>query len=80
MTPSRFDYVQYNPQSKRLQAQFKERFTELAFAIEALESPRPVVLALTTLEEAYMWVGKAIRDQQIIDGNETVLEEERSDS
>ena len=77
---SRFDYVAYDELSKELQAKAKDMFTLLADAIQELGPNRPTSLALTALEEAYMWVGKAIRDNQIERNGEANLEEERSNS
>jgi hypothetical protein len=62
---SRFDYVEYDERSKDLQAMFKADFKNVEWKISNLEEGRAKALALTALEEAYMWVGKAIRDEQI---------------
>jgi hypothetical protein len=63
---SRFDYVQYDPESILAQAEFKNLFTSIeVFANKTLKDSRPKSLLMTALEEAYMWTGKAIRDQQI---------------
>lgn len=48
-----------------------EDFTE-----KSLSSGRPKSLVMTKLEEAYMWVGKSIRDEQAI----PVLQEQRNNS
>ena len=45
-----------------------------------LKSPRTVALALTKLEECYMWIGKAIRDDQIERNGSAELQEERTNS
>jgi hypothetical protein len=62
---SRFDYVKYDGYAIAEQAAFKKAFTELEEMTSSLQSPRPKALILTKLEEAYMWVGKAIRDDQL---------------
>lgn len=77
---NRFDYVAYDASAKSLQNDFKEAFTGLAQGIGILGNNRSTGLALTHLEECYMWVGKAIRDDQIARNEETELEEGRSNS
>jgi hypothetical protein len=77
---SRFDYVKYNEAAATLQAAFKQKFVELDEALGALEESRAKSLVLTKLEEAYMWVGKAIRDQQIENCNDGSPQEERVNS
>lgn len=80
-TPSRFDYVKYDVASTNLQEAFKESVTRLERGIETnLKSPRAKALALTKLEEVYMWVGKAIRDDQITRNGSAELQEERNDT
>jgi hypothetical protein len=62
----RFNYVAYDAFAKASQANFKELFDLVADTIEITIAPgRARSLALTHLEEAYMWVGKAIRDEQL---------------
>jgi hypothetical protein len=76
---NRFDYVKYDELAQRDQDVFKTRFVELAEVVEvALMDGRAKSLVLTKLEEAYMWVGKAIRDRQIArSGGIAPLQEER---
>jgi hypothetical protein len=62
---TKFDYVKYDEQAQGQQAFFKSKFQELDQCVESLEPGRAKSLALTKLEEAYMWVGKALRDEQI---------------
>lgn len=63
---NRFDYVKYDESAISNQETFKQQFKTLESLVETnLLSPRAKALALTKLEEAYMWVGKAIRDDQI---------------
>lgn len=71
---SRFDYVRYDDLAAATQAAFKAKVTELEALIEASFPPGPPAtaaygrakaLALTKLEEVYMWLGKAIRDDQV---------------
>lgn len=81
MAPGRFDYVKYDDQAIALQADFKHSFETLERHIEnGLTAPRYKALALTKLEETYMHIGKAIRDDQIARNNTTELQEERSNS
>lgn len=62
----RFDYVRYDEKSSETQQLFHEAFDGIAGMVENhLATGRAQSLALTKLEEAYMWIGKAIRDEQI---------------
>ena len=64
---SRFDFIQYDNISMERQVNFKEQFTKLANEIEIISTgnERASLIALIKLEECYMWVGKAICDDQI---------------
>lgn len=63
---SRFDYIKFNEESTHTQNQFKVEFEIIEGMINAsLGSARDKELALTKLEEAYMWIGKAIKNDQI---------------
>lgn len=62
---SRFDYVKYDEKATADQADFKKIFMALDDMVNAkIEGGRARALVLTKLEEAYMWIGKAIRDEQ----------------
>ncbi len=62
----RFDYVKYDEQATKTQQEFKEVFEALENDVnERLEDGRAKALVLTKLEEAYMWIGKSIRDTQV---------------
>lgn len=74
---SRFDYIAYDELAKEQQALMKELFTQVQDSLERIDSGRAASLALNKLEEAYMWVGKAIRDSQIERNNGADLQEER---
>lgn len=75
---SRFDYVKYDDKGVADQNEFKKAFEELeSFTNARLKSPRAKALVLTKLEEAYMWVGKAIRDDQIERNGSAELQEDR---
>lgn len=78
---SRFDYVKYDEKGTALQASMKDNFTHIETLIDRnCISPRAKALALTKLEECYMWVGKAIRDDQISRNGTAELQEERNNS
>lgn len=62
---SRFDYVKYDQTAVNQSSLFKSMFEDIEKAIMCLSSTRAQSLILTKLEEAYMWVGKAIRDDQM---------------
>lgn len=63
--PGRFEYTQFDEVSRRQQKHMKESFERLTHDFETLFLVgRARSLVLTKLEEAYMWVGKAIRDDQ----------------
>jgi hypothetical protein len=77
---SRFDYVKYDDKSLLIQDEFKQRVHHFEMQIEKdIKSPRAKALALTKLEECYMWIGKAIRDDQIARNGSAQLQEERKD-
>ena len=65
----RFDYVKYDENTTRLSESFKRMYSELAEPVEGLEvdktARREQALALTKLEESFMWVGKMLRNNQI---------------
>lgn len=63
---SRFDYVKYDEQSAKKQADLKTAFQMAEAEVEKnIGDGRAKALVLTYLEIAYMWTGKAIRDEQI---------------
>lgn len=62
----RFDYIKYDLTAQDLQGAFKLGFAAIELLCnEHLRNGRAKSLVVTKLEEAYMWVGKAIRDDQI---------------
>lgn len=78
---SRFDYVAYDEGAQVDQACAKDQVGELERFINGrLNSPRAKALALTKLEEVYMWIGKAIRDDQITRNGSAPLQESRNNS
>lgn len=73
---TRFNYVKYDETATAKSAAFKAKFQEIEELVEGLlgysAGPRAATQTsrarenlLTALEEAYMWVGKAIRDEQV---------------
>lgn len=74
---SRFDYVKYDATAALQQAAFKQQFQTIEELANGLAPGRAKALILTKLEEAYMWVGKAIRDDQIARNGSAPLQEER---
>ena len=74
---SRYDYVKYDEVAVAQQADLKAKFTEVDALVENLKEGRAKSLAMTKLEEAYMWIGKAIRDEQLARNTDTELQESR---
>lgn len=75
---SRFDYVRYDEESQRHQNDAKQRCDDVRAFIETnLKPGRASSLAMTKLEEVYMWIGKQIRDDQIARNGLAPLMEER---
>lgn len=88
---SRFDYVKYDDTAVLLQNHFKAMCEQLEASINSIGN-RPMAyvdpvkvgalgrskaMAFTKLEELYMWIGKAVRDDQIIRNGSAELQEER---
>lgn len=86
---SRFDYVAYDNKASETQNQAKELAMKMELLIEAIplladkdgygKSARARAIALTKLEEVYMWIGKAVRDDQIARNGTVQLQEGRKD-
>lgn len=75
----RFDYVRYDDASAANQQKAKDLMQQVeAFINGDLGSGRPQSLALTHLEEVYMWIGKAIRDGQVARGVQVEDEPKRT--
>jgi len=74
---SRFDYVKYDQQAIAEQDVVKQLSEQLETVINNIQDERGLgrsqYLALTKLEECYMWIGKAIRDSQIYRNKDTDL-------
>jgi hypothetical protein len=74
----RFDYIQYNPATLSKQLKLKAGFIELETMInQNISSERARVNALEALENSYMWIGKGLRDDQILSTGEVPLQEQR---
>lgn len=66
----RFSYVKYDAVLVTKQEKLKELFEAIeVYAQNTLNDGRAKALVMTHLEEAYMWTGKAIRDEQIARDN-----------
>lgn len=79
---SRFDYVKYDPKSMDQQEYAKGLVTMVeSFIFAELEEGGVLAVAnaLKSLEETYMWIGKAIRNAQIKRNGSAPLQEERKD-
>lgn len=76
--PSRFDYVKYDDVANVQQGNAKEAVGSVERMIASIGKGRAQSIALTKLEEVYMWIGKQIRDDQILRSNGSApLQEER---
>ena len=76
---NRFDYVKFDEKAFDKQASMKEAFMYIEALVEkTLIEGRAKSLVFTRLEEAYMWVGKAIRDEQLL-SRKAELQEQRAD-
>lgn len=87
---SRFDYVKYDEGAIEMQESAKSLCQKLETQINSIgyslgpEEHKKVIaekiLALRKLEECYMWIGKAIRNDQIERNGSAELQEERNNS
>lgn len=62
---SRFDYIEYTDKSQRLSDERKQISDDFENLINQFPNSREKSLALTKLEECFMWCGKAIRNLQL---------------
>lgn len=60
-----FDYIVYDQESLDLSADIRAAMVAVENLLYRLNQSRPRSLAATKLEEAHMWAGKAIRDDQL---------------
>jgi len=77
---NRFDYIAFDSQSIKIQADIKHVARQLEALIEtSIQCPRSKASALTNLELVYMWVGKGVRNDQAMRNQlPPVLQEERN--
>lgn len=75
---NRFDYVKYDQKAESLQMAMKGHFMAIEASLNSLPKSREQSLVMTKLEEAYMWIGKAIRNDQIERNGGAELQEERN--
>lgn len=62
---SRFDHVKYDDISNSKIELLKHEFEVIDSMLTTLLPGRAKEIAFDRLEEAYMWVGKALRDEQL---------------
>jgi len=60
----RFDAVRFDVEHLELHCVMRKRVERLEELVSSLGPSRSASVALTKLEEFYMWVGKALRDHQ----------------
>lgn len=81
MNGTRFSFVKYDAHSITTHENLKKRFEDIEDVLAAgLPASRERSLCITHLEEAFMWAGKAIRDEQISRNPETKHVPERGNS
>ncbi len=75
---NRFDTVTYDVEAQSKQKELKSAMLLIEASIERClpDESRSKALALTKLEEAYTWIGKALRDDQISRSSSVPLEEQ----
>lgn len=73
----RFSYIKYDDQSMAAQQKLKGMFEAVEAEVEKLSEGRAKALVMTHLEIAYMWAGKAIRDEQIKRTGDSTEQKER---
>lgn len=61
----RFDQVRFDDLGIDKSNYFKLLFKKIEQEVDQLAPGRAKALIYTKLEEAYMWVGKALRDEQL---------------
>jgi hypothetical protein len=63
---SRFSHIPYDSESQIISDHLKFLFELVEKQVDELEPCREKHMIYTKLEEAFMWVGKAIKNQQIL--------------
>ena len=87
---SRFDYVKYDEgaveqqeSAKVLCQKLETMINSIGYSLGPDEHKKVIaekILAIRKLEETYMWIGKAIRDDLIARNGSAELQEERTNS
>jgi hypothetical protein len=74
---TRFDNVPFDNESEKIISQAKDLASQLEnLIVEKLDYGRAIKIALEKLEETYVWIMKAIRDEQVIrEANQVKLDE-----
>lgn len=62
---TRFDYIEYDELSQKQSAQAKDLSRAFEIFLNSIDDSREKALAITKLEECFMWTGKAIRTDQL---------------
>jgi hypothetical protein len=62
---SRFNFIAYDELSAAQSGRIRDAMQSVEAQLLLLPEGRPRSLALTKLEEAFMWSGKAVRDAQL---------------
>lgn len=60
------DYVKYDTEAQLVQTEVLRVTKDLECCLVTLSDGRSKSIAITKLEEFYMWAGKAIRDDQLL--------------
>lgn len=77
----RFDYVRYDERAINDQNVLKFNVENLENLVgHLIKCPRSKALVMSKLEEAYMWIGKGIRNDQIERNRSAESQEERTNS
>jgi len=61
-------YVAYDAAHQETSDTLKTFFDNVLHCVEGLRNGREKSIALTKLEESFMWCGKAIRNDQVLGG------------
>jgi hypothetical protein len=75
----RFSYVKYDAESTARQEELKSAFEAVEKLADGLAEGSAKSLVMIYLEIAYMWTGKAIRDEQVADMPQTPHVPERGE-
>lgn len=59
----RFDYVRYDEETQKTSMYIRDQILEVEKSILELGQSREASLAITKLEECYMWIGKHLKNK-----------------